>query len=94
MADKILGTRKTQALRDSHNIDNDYICFYDDNIDFSWPREQIPKVIAMWKSGLSIEQISERTERPIDEVAMLLIDQARNNNIKAREGGIFGSRED
>ena len=94
MAKRVAGTEKTKIKREQDNYYNDYICFLNDSIDFSWKKEDVLRVKALWNMGYSIENISIDIERPIDEIALLIIDQARKNKIAARKGGIFGSRED
>ena len=56
------------------------------DLDFSW----YLKVRKMWQTGAHIEDIAEAVDRDCDEVAVLLIDLARDGKIQRRRLGIYG----
>ena len=60
------------------------------NLDFTWTRAELRDVMRMWNSGAHIGEIAEVVGRDGDEVGILLMDLARNNRIKPREGGAHG----
>lgn len=59
-------------------------------LDFTWFPEEVPGIIEMWEAGESIHDIANRTDRPVTEVFLLLLDLASKGHITEREGGIFG----
>ncbi len=60
-----------------------------EDLDFAWEPNEIETISNMWESGKSILKISEKTEREIDEVALLLMDLARKGKIRERKEGVF-----
>jgi len=95
VAGKIVGSKITRSRSEKLNMKNDYIALLDDvELDFSWRQEQIPRVIKMWEEGYSLEKISIEMKRRIEDVFILLYDLSLKEKIKARKGGLFGSRED
>lgn len=75
---------------DKRNMYNDYIALID--LDFTWTKKQVKRVIAYWKSGYHIAEIARKVDRIIDEVAILIIDLARKEKIELRKGGVFGDK--
>ena len=71
---------------------NNYIAL--GNLDFSWDKTEIPKVIRYWDSGYSLDKISVKINRRIEDVFLLLYDLSLKEKIKERKGGLFGSKED
>ena len=90
----IVGSKIPRSKSEKLNMDNNYIALLDTDIDFSWDKEQIPQVIRLWRLGYSLEEISIEMERRIEDVFILLYDLSLKEKIKARKGGLFGSRED
>lgn len=60
------------------------------DMDFAWQNEDIETVQTMWQEGYSIEKISERVKREVDEVFLLLLHLARKRKIKERPNDIWG----
>ena len=69
-------------------MENNYIALLD--LDFSWSTEDKEIIIEFWNQGESIKYISEKVEREVDEVFLLLLDLARKKKIKERDNGIWG----
>ena len=90
----IVGSKIPRSKSEKLNMDNNYIALLDTDIDFSWDKEQIPQVIRLWRLGYSLEKISIEMKRRIEDVFILLYDLSLKEKIKARKGGLFGSRED
>ena len=61
-----------------------------EDLDFSWYRCEVDIVKKMWKSGKHIAEIARAVKRDQDEVAILIMHLAKNNEIKKRKGGVFG----
>ena len=80
----------SRSKSDMNNYYNNYIACFD--LDFSWNEKQVKRVIAYWKSGYHIAEIAKKVDRIIDEVAILIIDLARKEEIEKREGGVFGAK--
>ena len=60
------------------------------DLDFSWYTHEVLKVRKMWQTGVHIEDIAKAVNRDCDEVAVLLIDLARDGKIQRRRLGIYG----
>jgi len=60
------------------------------DLDFSWYPHEVLKVRKMWQAGANIEDIAKAVKRDCDEVAVLLIDLARDGKIQRRRLGIYG----
>lgn len=63
-----------------------------DDMDFGWSHSEVASFRHMWIEGLSVDDIARAFDRPVDEIAILVIDQARQSKIKHRTGGIYGNR--
>lgn len=61
-----------------------------EDINFDWRDKEVQKVRMMWESDYPIKDIAKKLRRPIDDVAMLIYDQALKRKIKPREGGLMG----
>jgi hypothetical protein len=77
----VSGSRYRKGRLDEINMDNDYICFIDDNIDFSWKKKQVKDIIELIKKGATVELIADKYRRFPDEVFLLLLDLARKRKI-------------
>jgi hypothetical protein len=62
-----------------------------EDIDFSWLPEEIAEFIRLWTFGYSLEAIATNLDRPLDDVTILLYDQASKGKVQARKGGLYGS---
>lgn len=62
-----------------------------EDVDFAWELEDVRIAEHMWNVGVSIEDMAAHFKRDPDEVFLLIFDLARNEKIKSRPGGIFGS---
>jgi hypothetical protein len=62
-----------------------------ESIDFSWRKPDIQTFRELWQCGVSLIEISEKLNRPTDEVALLIIHEAREGTIQPRTGGVLGS---
>lgn len=61
-----------------------------EDIDFIWDEKEVKKFILMWNSDFPVEKIAKKLNRPIDDVAMLVYDQALKSKIEPRDGGLMG----
>ena len=59
-------------------------------LDFSWYRGEVEYVKEAWGDNLHITDIAEELHRDVDEVALLVMDLARNDCIEHRGNGVFG----
>lgn len=57
-----------------------------EDMDMDWSSEDVEQFISLWDKGISISSIAEHFNRDSDEVAILVIDQARKERIAPREG--------
>jgi hypothetical protein len=74
-----------------------------DDLDFSWRKEEVERVIELWNANASIAEIADQTRPPVhslrtkqdaeDEVALLIMHLRRQGQIQLRPGGVFGKRE-
>ena len=86
---KKIGPSRTKS--DMRNRDNNFIALMD--LDFSWSWPKITLVRKLWIEGYKISEIAEQVDRIIDEVAILIMDQARKGKLHPRPGGVFGSEK-
>lgn len=65
-----------------------------EDLNFFWKKEEFIQVIKFWHEGHSVEYISEKLNRDLDEVALLIIDVAEHSDklIKKRTRGIYNSQ--
>lgn len=61
-----------------------------EDIDLIWDERDLPKVRELWERNFSIWEIAEEFGKDPIAVAVLIIDQARQNKIKRRPWGMFG----
>lgn len=61
-----------------------------ETLNFVWDQPVIDQVKAMWRDGVSLEDIAAELQRDPDEVAILIIDQRRMNKIRLRTMGLWG----
>jgi hypothetical protein len=63
-----------------------------DDLNFDWLHRDINTFRHMWSEGFSVDDIAKAFKRPVDEVAILVLDQARKGDIQIRSGGANGNR--
>ena len=61
-----------------------------EDYDFTWSKDEMKNFRQMWREGIPLREIAIRLRRHINEVAILVIDQAEKGYIKSRPGGVFG----
>lgn len=61
-----------------------------EDLDLSFFKREVMETIRMWHEGWHIADIAATLKRDPDEVAILLIDLARQERIGPRRGGVFG----
>lgn len=89
MAAKGMPNRNTAK----YNIEKQYICFINSEIiSFSWNKSDVERFREMWNEGISAEDIAIKFERHPIDVAILIMDQAEQEEIAWRPTGIFGWR--
>lgn len=59
-----------------------YTILEDQNIKWHWDLKEVARIRNAWNNGLDIVEISEEVERGIDDVFLVLYDQARKGQIK------------
>lgn len=82
-----MATRKSD-IQMYQNKEEKYIVLAD--LEYGWLSNDIEIVKTMWGEGYHIEDISKEIDREIEEVFLLLLDQARKGKIKRRTNGVFG----
>lgn len=76
--------------RGSTTIEKQYICFYDSDIDLSWPISDVERFKEMWNNYDSLMTIAKKLGRHPLEVSLLIIDLAESEQIERRPTGIYG----
>lgn len=71
-------------------VEKQYICFFDTDIDLSWPISHVEKFKVMWGDGDSLMTIAKALKRHPLEVSLLIIDLAEAEQIEKRPTGIYG----
>ncbi len=61
-----------------------------EELNFVWHPEKVRQFRELWAAGEDIREIAKRLHRKPEEVAILVMDQARSSKIKKRPTGIFG----
>lgn len=61
-----------------------------EEMNFVWKGGHLFEFRKMWAEGKDIRTIAKHFRRKNEEVAILIMDQARAGKIKKRPGGIFG----
>ncbi len=61
-----------------------------DDLNFDWYVQDVATFDHMWVEGLSVDSIAEAFKRPVDEIAILVLDRARKGGIDIRAGGANG----
>jgi hypothetical protein len=64
-----------------------------EDLDFMWTDDDLITVKEMWTGGKSLDSIAVRVKRPLDEVAVLIMDLARKEKIILRTSGFEGNKE-
>ena len=62
-----------------------------EDLDFMWDHADVETVKRMWNKGISLDSIAETTKRERDEVAVLIMDLARKEEIVLRTSGFKGT---
>ncbi|WP_156060324.1 hypothetical protein [Bacillus altitudinis] len=60
------------------------------NCDFIWDEKDIIAFRQMWQDYEPIRHIANRLARKVDDILLLIIDQAELGKIEPRKGGVFG----
>ncbi len=79
----------TPTGRKPHKVKRKEIIILED-LNFGWARAQMTEFRQLWGLGQSIPKIAKYFGRQDDEVLLLMIHEARQGNVSARPGGIFG----
>lgn len=61
-----------------------------EELNFVWQPEKVRVFREMWRDGADIRVIAKCLKRKPEEVAILVMDQAKRGNIQKRPTGIFG----
>ncbi len=61
-----------------------------DNLDFYWHQNEIVNFRKMYRDGKSVFTIAEYYDRPQEEIAILMMDQAMKGYIRPRPSGGYG----
>lgn len=69
---------------------NLYIALMD--LDFSWFPSEVEQVQQLWQAGEHIADIAQQLRRDEDEVAILIIDLARQGKVQERKNGAYGEK--
>lgn len=80
----------TNTVLLKHQRQNIYVAC--ENFDFVWDERDVVEFDRMWNEGLSLYDIAKVFKRDPDEVAILVMDRAKQGFIKRRKGGVQGRR--
>ena len=61
-----------------------------EDLNFLWDEAAIQQIKDLWAIGVSLASMAKVVHRPSDEVALLIMDLARNHQITSRRSGVFG----
>ncbi|QKL22565.1 hypothetical protein G4D59_12850 [Bacillus altitudinis] len=67
-----------------------YACPYSD---FIWDEKDIILFRQMWQDHEPIRHIANRLARNVDDILLLILDQAESGKIEPRKGGVFGKED-
>lgn len=67
-----------------------YEAFYGYDVDFIWDSREIRKFRDAWKAGYSIDYMADNLKRNKLDIALLAMDQVREDRIQPRNGGLEG----
>jgi hypothetical protein len=59
-----------------------YTILEDENIKWHWDLQEVAKIRNAYNKGLNFVEIAEECDRSIDDVFLVLYDQARKGNVK------------
>ena len=76
---------RTYCKRERQNL---YIAC--EEYDFTWSEIELAAFRKMWAEGTPLDRIAIALQRHINEVAILVIDQAEQGYIRKREGAAYG----
>lgn len=62
-----------------------------DDLDFGFTRAELAFIKGTWQLGRPIDRIAGALRRPVDEVALAIMDLCRRDIIRCRPGGVWGS---
>lgn len=82
--------RKLTRQRAMTVVEKQYICFFDTDIDLSWPISHVERFKEMWIGGDSLVTIAKALKRHPVEVTLLILDLAEAEQIEKRPTGIYG----
>lgn len=73
-------------------MENQRSCIYVacEEVDMIWDERDVTAFDSMWNEGFSIDDIASSFERDVDEVALLVMDRARNGYISKRKNAFRG----
>ncbi|MHC2450293.1 uncharacterized protein (DUF952 family) [Bacillus altitudinis] len=61
--------------------------------DFIWDEKDIIAFRQMWQNHEPVRHIANRLARNVDDILLLIIDQAELGKIEPRKGGVFGKED-
>lgn len=64
------------------------------DFELAWELKDVRKFDELWKKGLSLQQLAERFNRDLDEIAIHVIDRVRKGKIRKRENGYLGGKNE
>lgn len=83
----------TNNLNYTNKLKEDEVIVILQDVEFAWNKEDISKVKQMWNENYSLKEIIEFIKREGDEVFLLLLHLSRKNQIKVREGFLWGNKK-
>lgn len=86
----VKAARQIERAHCKQHRGNIYIACED--YDFTWSETEVEAFRRMWAEGTPLDRIAVALRRHVNEVAILVIDQAEQGLIKKRPGGVFGSK--
>ena len=61
------------------------------DMDLDWDIQEVQEVEEMWNKGIPLEMIASSFGRDLDEVAILIMDRARQGRLSKRKYGALGA---
>lgn len=59
-----------------------------EELDFIWDVDEVTMFRQLWREGASINELEEKLDRSQDDIAALILDQARKGKIQQRPMGL------
>lgn len=87
-----LETKTTRQIERSYmKNDRNKIYIACEDYDFIWDISEVELVRQLWREGMPIDQMSKTLKRHINEIFILMLDQAELGYIRQRKNVLLGA---